>query len=352
MLYSYFGYWLDFNFKGSRLLQLEQKRLQAGGSNVKPIQATTKLNLLSSPFPLGHGGRRNEQLGADKLHASDVLGGQMDLAQQLTIWRDFQHLALTVQGRPQIAVDVDAVAVGLGRPVMMVEDALVGDAAVVKRVVVRVQRSRRRVREVHCLVIRRPADGVGDGDGLAHDFAAGGLALEEVEGSFGLQIQPHVRHGAQPEPTMRIDSPVIAPESLPVVGDVEARDVVVLARLAVQHGNAVLSPYEHIVARVDALNVGRHRHVRVELQRRQRLGALGEIHPVDALLFDVDEAQAVGGLFVVRALAQFAVQAEVRLLDLPLLDCVRRHFPSSLGSYLSITQVRIPGSNGVTSWCN
>lgn len=120
-----------------------------------------------------HSGSSDEQLGADELRAGDVVRGQVDLADELPVGRDFEHARLAVDGVPEVAVRVDAAAVGLAGPLVAVEDALVGQAAVLGRVVPREHGPRRRVREVHGPLVRGPADRVGDRDRASHGLRDG-----------------------------------------------------------------------------------------------------------------------------------------------------------------------------------
>lgn len=140
--------------------------------------------------------------------------------------------------------------------------------------------------------------------------------------TFRLEIEPDVGHGAQPEPAMGIGGAVIAAQSLVVgAGAGEARDVLVLAGPAVEHGDAVFDADEDALARVDALDVRGDGDGHVELHRRRRRRALGEVDPVHALLLDVHESQAVGRRLVERPLAEGAVQVKIGLGDVPLLPC-------------------------------
>jgi hypothetical protein len=161
---------------------LEQIGLQTPDTDVEPIQPAAEVDLLGSALALLHAGGRDEQLGADELDARDVLRGQADPAEQLSAWGDLEDHGLAVDGVPHVALGVDAVAVRLAGPVVRVEDALVGDGAVRRRVVEGVHGARRRVREVHGLLVPRPADRVGDRDGALH-FLPGLLAVEEVQSS-------------------------------------------------------------------------------------------------------------------------------------------------------------------------
>lgn len=115
-----------------------------------------------------HSGSSDEQLGADELRAGDVVRRQVDLADELSPGRDLEHARLAVHGVPQVAVRVDAAAVRLARPLVAVEDALAGQAAVLGRVVPREHGPLRRVREVHGPLVWRPPDRVGDRDGASH----------------------------------------------------------------------------------------------------------------------------------------------------------------------------------------
>ena len=66
---------------------------------------------------------------------------------------------------------------------MVVEDALVGDGAGIGREVVGEDGVFGGVREEQGLVVRHPADAVGDGDGVLHGVA-GQVGVEAEEGAL------------------------------------------------------------------------------------------------------------------------------------------------------------------------
>lgn len=121
---------------------------------------------------------------------------------------------------------------------------------------------------------------------------------------------------------MGVGGAVVAAQPLVLgAGLREARDVLVLAGAAVEHGDAVLDADEDALARVDALDVSGDGDGHVELHRRRRRRARRQVDPVHALLLDVHEPQAVGRRLVERPLAEGAVQVKIRLGDVPLLPC-------------------------------
>lgn len=117
---------------------------------------------------------------------------------------------------------------------------------------------------------------------------------------------------------MRVDAAVVAAEARVrrVDGGV-AGEVLVGAGAAVEHGDTGLGAHQDALARVHAGDVGRDGHGRVELQRRQRPRPLPQVHRVQPVLHDVDEAQRLRRPLVVRALAQPARQLHVRLRHRP-----------------------------------
>lgn len=147
-----------------------------------------------------------------------------------------------------------------------------------------------------------------------------GLSLS-LSLTFRLEIEPDVGHGAEPEPAVGVGGAVVAAQPLVLfgAGAREARDVLVLAGPAVEHGDAVLDADEDALARVDALDVRGDGDGHVELHRRRRGRARGEVDPVHAVLLDVHEPQAVGRRLVERPLAEGAVQVKIGLGDVPLL---------------------------------
>ncbi len=111
-------------------MQLEREGFQPPGSHVYLEYRTTQLGCLVRALALLHGRGSDEQLGADELRAGDVVRRQVDLAHELALGRDLEHPRLAVHGMPQVAVRVDAKPIWFSRSLVAVEDALVGQAAV------------------------------------------------------------------------------------------------------------------------------------------------------------------------------------------------------------------------------
>src|SRR5690625_2762859 len=92
--------------------------------------------------------------------------------------------------------------------------------------------------------------------------------------TYGLKLsQAKVRHAPKPKPPLRISRTVIAPQPL-IVGIIEARNQLILTRLAIQHCDAVLDPEQDLVAGVDALNVRRDGWADIQLDRLERMHTL------------------------------------------------------------------------------
>lgn len=122
--------------------------------------------------------RRDEKLLADKLHAGDVSRRHAHAACDFALRADAQHHGLAVKRLPHVALDVDPQAVGLRVALVLVEDALVRHGARGRVVGKGKDLARGRVRKVHGLAVRGPADAIGDGE-LVQDLGLGAFA--EVE---------------------------------------------------------------------------------------------------------------------------------------------------------------------------
>src|SRR5690606_27812614 len=110
--------------------------------------------------------------------------GKLDLAHKLSLGVDLEDARLAVHSVPDVAIDVDAEAVRAAGALVLVEDALVGDAARRKVVVEGEDLGRGGVSKVHGLVVRRPADRVGDREVL--DELGAGAAVEAEEAALYL----------------------------------------------------------------------------------------------------------------------------------------------------------------------
>lgn len=156
-------------------------------------------------------------------------------------------------------------------------------------------------------------------------FGGGGGVSMAGEGSGGLTLglevaQVKVGHGAEPEAAVGVGGAVVGAEAGVVGGGGEAGEVLVAAGGAVEQGDAVLEADEELLLGVEAGDVGRDGGPLVELQGRERGRAVRHRDGVDSLLLNVDEAQRLRDLFVVGPLAEAAVEVDVRLRDVPLLD--------------------------------
>lgn len=152
--------------------------------------------------------------------------------------------------------------------------------------------------------------------------------------TFGLGITGgEVRHGPQPKPSVGVGGTVVTPDPLAVgiAGLLKLGHVLVLARLPVQNGNALLDANEDLLPRVDTLDVRRDRHGFREGLSAERAGAVREGDGVQLLVDDVDEAERVGGLLEERALTELAVDVEPWLACLPGLKVFRRHYEACSG---------------------
>lgn len=145
-----------------RLIQPKPILLHPPNPHINPIQRPSSLRTLRKPLLIPLRRRRNPQRRPLKRTTRHIPRRQHDLAHELSSRRDPQHLAIAIHGLPDIAVDVDGEAVGLGGRGERPEDARVRDGAAGGRVVVGVDDALGGVHEVERGVGEGPADGVGD----------------------------------------------------------------------------------------------------------------------------------------------------------------------------------------------
>lgn len=139
---------------------LELEGLEARRAHVDPEQCASQvLARALAPVVVGRG---DKKLGADKLDTRDILGWQVNLANQLAFWGQLEHTALSIYGVPHVAIFVDPMSIGFSRSLMLVKHAMVRKAAVFAVVIIRVDEPSTRVSVVHDLAVRRPAQAVRD----------------------------------------------------------------------------------------------------------------------------------------------------------------------------------------------
>src|SRR5581483_919194 len=99
------------------ILQLVSKPLGPLSTDLHPKDSPTQP--LTLALALVVPSRGDNQLPAtNKITAGSVPGGDLDLAYELPLGRDLEHARLAVDGMPQVALGVDAEAVGLAGPVV------------------------------------------------------------------------------------------------------------------------------------------------------------------------------------------------------------------------------------------
>ena len=135
----------------------------SGSAHIDPEQAAAVLPARSPFLAVLVRGAGDEQFSTHKLGAGDVGGRQDDSAHDLPGRGNLDDGAAVIQGVPDVAILINPEAVRVTLPLVLVMDALVGDAAVLGVVVKREDGVLRRVGEVHGLAIRGPAKAVGDG---------------------------------------------------------------------------------------------------------------------------------------------------------------------------------------------
>lgn len=165
------------------LLQFELGVVQSGSADIDPEQATAVLPARSPLLALLVRGAGDEQLSTHKLDAGDVVGRQDDSAEDLPDRGDLDDGGSVIQGVPDVAILIDPEPVQVTLLLVLVMDALVGEATVLGVVVPRKDGVLRRVGEVHGLAIRGPAKAVGD-DQTRLDLLLGLSKVKSVEGSW------------------------------------------------------------------------------------------------------------------------------------------------------------------------
>lgn len=144
--------------------------------------------------------------------------------------------------------------------------------------------------------------------------------------TFGLErTQVEVRHGAEPEASMRIDGAVVASQACIALAVDEPGQIFVLTGLAVENGDSILDPDQDLFARMHALDVCRDTYGYIQLDRFQRCRALVQREGVELLLDDIDEAQRVCLPLVVRTFTELGVDLEIWLPDMPRLKAFGGH---------------------------
>ncbi|KAG7149564.1 hypothetical protein HYQ46_001522 [Verticillium longisporum] len=139
--------------------ELKLVKVEAPGSDVDLEQSATVLPLLFGALvALLHAGARAVELCTHKLRAGNVGRRELDLANDLALGRDLEDTALAVHGVPEVAVRVDAEAVRVARRGVLVENTVVGVAAVSHVIIPGVHGTLCGMRVVHGLGIWRPAD--------------------------------------------------------------------------------------------------------------------------------------------------------------------------------------------------
>lgn len=166
-------------------LHFKLEEIHAPNPNVHPKDGTSQPLALRVVAVVVVGRRCDEEVLADKLHARRVARRDADAAQhRARAPVDAQHHALAVKGLPDVALGVDAQAVGLrGAGCVTVVHAAPAHGAGGGVVVKGKELARRRVRKVHGAQVGRPAHAVGDGE--ARDELPGRVWREEKQAAWG-----------------------------------------------------------------------------------------------------------------------------------------------------------------------
>jgi hypothetical protein len=147
----------------------------------------------------------DDKVFARETRTSGLLRGDLDFADNVTLRRDFEHVASTVQGSPHVALFVDAVAIGHSVFAVAVilwhdeERALVRDRA---RLGIKIELENRlggAVGPVHFGVVFVPCRAVGDGN-VAERAVEGAVGVEAKERAVLVPLgDKRVKHEACPE---------------------------------------------------------------------------------------------------------------------------------------------------------
>lgn len=159
-------------------------------------------------------GRRYEELSAYKFRACDIPRWEGDLPNYFPVRGDAKHFAAAVDGSPDAPFGVHGKSIGYAGAIVEVEmNSPVADVAGLCVEVERENFPRRRIRQVHSVVLRVPPDAIGDGHLCEHAMELEiGVQSEQDPFVRGL-LHLRVIHSPSPESSMRIYCPIVEAHS-------------------------------------------------------------------------------------------------------------------------------------------